>query len=68
MDNLFVLVFCAVGIVFMSWIAVLKMQISEQEKEIERLTSLLKKKLGHIESQVEVSGRNLTQKHDGKPH
>lgn len=49
------LLLCVVGLFFVAWVLVLKMEIGQLKKEIEKLKSLLKTKLGHVESQVTIS-------------
>lgn len=56
---------CAVILFFLGWVMVLKTEMSDLRKEIERLKSLLKNKLGHLEKEVSVSG-SLRIKSDGK--
>jgi hypothetical protein len=66
MDGLFVPILCLESIFFLGWIVVLKLRIAELAKEVDRVTELLKRKLGHVEASVEVAGRGRLQKHDQK--
>jgi hypothetical protein len=49
-------ILCVVCFCFLCWIVVLKLEISEANKELERLKGLLKTKLGHLGKDVEVKG------------
>lgn len=54
-------ILCLVVVLFLSWNLILKTEIADLKKEIERLKGLLKNKLGHLENEVTVTqGRRST--------
>lgn len=48
-------ILCLVAFILLGWILILKIEAADLKKEIERLTGLLKKKLGHLGDEVTVS-------------
>ena len=60
---------CAVAFFFLAWVLVLKAESADQRKEIERLKTLLRKKLGQLDQEVSVSGklRMNSEGHDRAP-
>ena len=49
-------ILCMVCFCFLCWIVVLKIELGENKKELERVKGLLKTKLGHLGKEVEVKG------------
>ena len=62
-------VLCAVAFFFLAWVLVLKAESADLRKEIARLKTLLRKKLGHLDEEVSVSGklRMNSEGHDPSP-
>jgi len=48
-------ILCVVVLVFLGWTMILKTEIADLKKEIERLKGLMKNKLGHLETEVSVT-------------
>jgi hypothetical protein len=48
-------ILCTVAFILLGWTVILKVEIADHKKEIERLKGLLKNKLGHLDNQVAVS-------------
>lgn len=49
------LVLCVAGLFFLCWVLVLKAEITDLKKELDRAKELLKNKLGQVGAEVEVS-------------
>jgi hypothetical protein len=54
-DGMTDLILCIVGLFFIGWVLVLKIEISDLRKELDRIKELLKTKLGQAAVGVEVS-------------
>jgi hypothetical protein len=53
-------VLCLVCFFFLCWIITLKLEVDHMKKELDRIKSILKKKMGYLHEEVKVEpGRSL---------